>query len=141
MRRSTTSASGSAGATNDADAAHLKDQSRVSGIGMTSARTRERLVARLREQGITDNEVLERRQYQDRPPRCEYRLTQTGRDLYPVLIAMLTWGDKWMAGESGPPLKLTHECGHAPEAELVCAHCRETLDARQVKAEYVVPRR
>ncbi len=60
MRRSTTSASGSAGATNDADAAHLKDQSRVSGIGMTSARTRERLVARLREQGITDNEVLER---------------------------------------------------------------------------------
>ena len=60
MRRSTTSASGSAGATNDADAAHLKEQSRVSGIGMTSARTRERLVARLREQGITDNEVLER---------------------------------------------------------------------------------
>ena len=60
MRRSTTSASGSAGATNDADAAHLKDQSRVSGIGMTSARTRERLVTRLREQGITDNEVLER---------------------------------------------------------------------------------
>jgi protein-L-isoaspartate(D-aspartate) O-methyltransferase len=38
----------------------MKDQSRVSGIGMTSARTRERLVARLREQGITDNEVLER---------------------------------------------------------------------------------
>ena len=47
MRRSTTSASGLAGATNDPDAAHLKDQSRVSGIGMTSARTRERLVARL----------------------------------------------------------------------------------------------
>ena len=38
----------------------MNDQSRVSGIGMTSARTRERLVARLREQGITDNEVLER---------------------------------------------------------------------------------
>ena len=55
-----TSASGSAGAPNDADAAHVKEQSRVSGIGMTSARTRERLVARLREQGITDNEVLER---------------------------------------------------------------------------------
>ncbi len=89
-------------------------------------------------QSLVDNEVLERRQYQDRPPRCEYRLTQKGRDLYPVLIAMLTWGDKWMAGEAGPPLKLTHECGHQPDATLVCAHCNEKLEARQMKVERLV---
>ncbi|MCC6960810.1 MAG: helix-turn-helix transcriptional regulator [Dehalococcoidia bacterium] len=86
-------------------------------------------------QGLVDHGVLERRQYQDRPPRCEYRLTEKGRELYPVLIAMLTWGDKWMAGEAGPPLKLTHACGHHPDAMLVCSHCREELDARQVKVE------
>lgn len=94
------------------------------------------LAARL--QGLVDHGVLERRQYQDRPPRCEYRLTQKGRDLYPVLIAMLTWGDKWMAGEDGPPLKLTHACGHEPDATLVCGHCGEPLDARQMRAERVL---
>jgi protein-L-isoaspartate(D-aspartate) O-methyltransferase len=62
MPPSARSASGSAGAPNErrsADAG-VKDQSRVSGIGMTSARTRDRLVARLREQGIVNPEVLER---------------------------------------------------------------------------------
>ncbi|NJD65330.1 MAG: helix-turn-helix transcriptional regulator [Chloroflexi bacterium] len=95
------------------------------------------LAARL--QSLVDHGVLERRQYHDRPPRCEYRLTEKGRDLYPVLIAMLTWGDKWPAGEAGPPLRLTHECGHDPEAILVCSHCGAKLDARQVRAERVRP--
>lgn len=91
------------------------------------------LAARL--QSLVDHGVLERRQYQDRPPRCEYRLTEKGRDLYPVLISMLTWGDKWTAGTEGPPLKLTHECGHDPSATLVCGHCGDKLEARQVRAE------
>src|SRR4029079_148746 len=81
------------------------------------------LAARL--QGLVDNEVLERRQYQDRPPRYEYRLTQKGRDLYPVLISMLNWGDRGMSGEAGPPLKLTHDCGHQPDPKLICGHCSE----------------
>lgn len=91
------------------------------------------LAARL--QSLVDHGVLERRQYQDRPPRCEYRLTEKGRDLYPVLVSMLTWGDRWTAGPEGPPVKLTHECGHDPQATLVCGHCGEKLDARHVKAE------
>ncbi len=91
------------------------------------------LAARL--QSLVDNGVLERRQYQDRPPRCEYRLTEKGRDLYPVLVSMLTWGDRWTAGPEGPPMKLTHECGHHPAATVVCGHCGEKLDARKVKAE------
>jgi DNA-binding HxlR family transcriptional regulator len=93
------------------------------------------LAARL--QSLVDHGVLERRQYQDRPPRCEYRLTEKGLDLYPVLIAMLTWGDTWTAGEAGPPLKLTHDCGHDPNAILVCSNCGVKLDARQVRAERV----
>src|SRR5712692_2233716 len=45
---------------------------------------------RLVEQGI-----LARRQYQDRPARYEYRLTAKGLDLYPVVIALMDWGDRW----------------------------------------------
>jgi len=91
------------------------------------------LAARL--QRLVDHEVLERRQYQERPPRWEYRLTEKGRDLYPVLLSMLAWGDRWTAGEDGPPLKLTHECGHEPDAVLVCSHCGKKIDARDVHAE------
>jgi len=91
------------------------------------------LAARL--QRLVDHEVLERRQYQDRPPRWEYRLTEKGRDLYPVLLAMLAWGDRWTAGDEGPPLRLTHECGNEPDAVLVCSHCGKKIDARDVHAE------
>jgi DNA-binding HxlR family transcriptional regulator len=94
------------------------------------------LAARL--QRLVDHEVLERRQYQDRPPRWEYRLTEKGRDLYPVLLAMLAWGDRWTAGDDGPPLKLTHECGNEPDAVLVCSHCGKKIDARDVHAERAV---
>jgi DNA-binding HxlR family transcriptional regulator len=86
-------------------------------------------------QGLVDHEILERRLYQERPERFEYRLTEKGRDLYPVLISLMRWGDRWMAGPEGPPVRLTHECGHAPDAALVCSHCGEELSARQVKAE------
>lgn len=91
------------------------------------------LAARL--QRLVEHGVLERRQYQDRPPRCEYRLTEKGRDLYPVLIAMLAWGDRWMAGPEGPPVRLTHACGHQLGAVMVCGGCGEPLDPRQVRAE------
>ena len=62
---------------------------------------------------------LERRPYVDRPIRHEY-----------WLVTMITWGDKWMADEGGPPLRMTHVCGHAPNAELVCAHCRQGAEPK-----------
>ena len=46
--------------------------------------------------------MLERVRYQERPPRFEYRLTEKGRDLYPVIVSLTRWGDRWMAGEDGP---------------------------------------
>lgn len=91
-------------------------------------------------QGLVDHGILERRLYQERPERFEYRLTEKGRDLYPVLISLMRWGDKHMAGESGPPVLLTHEpCGHAPDAVLACSTCGKQLVAREVKAEFKVP--
>ena len=80
--------------------------------------------------------VLERRQYSERPPRHEYALTQKGYELADVLIAIAAWGDRWTAGEPGPPVLLRHRsCGELTHGELRCAHCHEPLHARDVQVE------
>jgi len=84
--------------------------------------------------GLVDNDILKRVSYQDHPPRWEYRLTAKGRDLWPVVMAMRQWGDRW-AAPSGPPLKIKHTaCGHVTHAVAVCSHCGEPLDVRGVTA-------
>ncbi|MBO0704676.1 MAG: helix-turn-helix transcriptional regulator [Candidatus Dormibacteraeota bacterium] len=80
--------------------------------------------------------VLERRPYSTRPPRDEYVLTQKGVELCGVLMAMTAWGDRWTAGEAGPPVLLRHRgCGAVTHAELRCAHCGEPLSAGEVDVE------
>jgi DNA-binding HxlR family transcriptional regulator len=82
---------------------------------------------------LVDAGVLERRQYQDRPVRHEYRLTPMGRDLQPTLLALMHWGDKHLAPD-GPPALVEHtDCGHETEPLLVCSHCREQLTTRNVR--------
>ena len=83
---------------------------------------------------LVDEGILERRQYQERPPRYEYRLTEKGLELYPVLVAVMRWGDKWKSDDK-PPVKLIHNtCGHEAEPKMVCSHCGEELRAREVTA-------
>jgi len=80
--------------------------------------------------------LLERRRYQDRPARYEYRLTDKGRDFYPVLAAIVRWGDRWLAEGKGPPVLLRHRsCGQVTQAEVVCAECKQPLSARDVTVE------
>lgn len=58
--------------------------------------------------------------------RDEYRLTEKGRDLYPLLVALMHWGDKYLAGEEGPPVLLTHrDCGALVEQHFRCAEGHE----------------
>jgi DNA-binding HxlR family transcriptional regulator len=84
---------------------------------------------------LVDNGIFERVPYQDHPPRCEYRLTEKGRDLWAIVTAMGNWGDRWAAPE-GPPLTIRHvSCGQVVQAVPVCSHCGERLDARSVRAE------
>ena len=85
---------------------------------------------------LVDDGVLERRQYSERPDRYEYRLTEKGLDLHPVLIALLRWGDRWMNDEGAPPpVELRHRsCGAVIEPELACPECGETLTARDLEA-------
>jgi len=83
---------------------------------------------------LVDDGVLEKRRYSERPDRYEYRLTEKGRDLYPVVVSLLRWGDKWMNDGSGPPVELRHrECGHAMVPELACPECGDWLEARDVE--------
>jgi len=83
---------------------------------------------------LVENGVLTRRQYQDHPPRSEYRLTDKGRDLWHIITAMRQWGDRWEAPD-GPPVKIRHsDCGRVIKVLPVCSHCGETLDARAVTA-------
>src|SRR5262249_8199804 len=59
-------------------------------------------------QRLVEHGILERHRYQERPERFEYRLTAKGQDLHPVILSLLRWGDRWTAGEEGPPLLLEH---------------------------------
>lgn len=82
---------------------------------------------------LVDLGVLERRLYQERPQRREYRLTDVGRDLYPVIFELGRWGDRWLAGEAGPPLITYHRtCGHRLTSQITCDHCHRRVDYQDV---------
>jgi len=81
---------------------------------------------------LVDQGVLERHPY-DKRPRYEYRLTEKGVDLVDLLMVMTRWGDKWLAGEAGPPVLYRHHaCGEISSVDLRCAHCGEPMHANDV---------
>lgn len=83
---------------------------------------------------LTDEGVLYRSQYQERPARYEYRLTEKGLALHPVLMAIVHWGDRHYAGEAGPPLLHRHKaCGCDFHPVLTCSACGDPVDARGVE--------
>ncbi len=91
------------------------DFSRRAGItaAVAAARLRELVVAGL----------LERRPYREpgQRTRDEYVLTPAGVELLPVLLALMQWGDRHLAGALGPPLLLAHEtCGAPVVVEVRC---------------------
>jgi DNA-binding HxlR family transcriptional regulator len=96
--------------------------------------TRHVLADRLRK--LVEAGVLVKRPYQQRPRRDEYRLTEKGRDLYPVILSLVHWGDRHMADEQGPPLRHRHRtCGAYTRGILACSECGEELRPRDVDVE------
>lgn len=90
------------------------------------------LSARL--QRLVDEEILERRAYQESPPRFEYFLTQKGLDLWPALIALLNWGDRYSPDPEGPRRLIVHkECGGTVSERGICESCGKVLTARDAK--------
>lgn len=83
--------------------------------------------------GLVEDGIFERVRYQERPDRFEYRLTEKGRDLWAVLDAMRTWGDKWDA-PLGSPVEMLHtKCGHPTRGVPACAHCKEPLRPEELR--------
>lgn len=91
---------------------------------------RDTLNARLRT--LVDAGIMERRQYNEHPPRYEYLLTEAGRDLYPIVLTLLRWGDDHLAGPEGPPVVLAHRCGAELHAQVCCQACGEPLRTADV---------
>jgi DNA-binding HxlR family transcriptional regulator len=84
---------------------------------------------------LVDAGIFERRRYSDRPPRSEYRLTAAGRDLWPILITLMQWGDRHLPDPGQPRPTVTHRaCGHADGFTLACDHCGEPVGPRDVDA-------
>lgn len=67
--------------------------------------------------------------------RQEYRLTDKGQDLYPILVALMQWGDQYVADQRGGPLMLAHQDCDAPvHLGLTCAGGHQLSGPRDVRA-------
>ena len=99
--------------------------------GMSSRALSDRL---RRLQGLG---VITAIEYQERPRRYEYRLTEKGLELYPIIVSMTHWGDRWMRAKGErPPAGLVHkDCGHAFQPVLTCGSCGRVAEARDVRVE------
>jgi DNA-binding HxlR family transcriptional regulator len=109
---------------------------RFDAIQRNTGAPRDVLSARLSK--LLDAGILERRQYQERPARFEYRLTDAGRDLLPVLLTLMDWGDKHLA-DGEPPLTYRHSCGADFEPQLVCKACGEPVKRRDLTVPQAAP--
>lgn len=79
------------------------------------------------------HDLLEKRPYQKRPPRFEYRLTEKGIDLYPAIVLLMRWGDRWLDEGKGAPLLLVHrKCGKVSRPRLVCDCCGKPISAHDM---------
>jgi DNA-binding HxlR family transcriptional regulator len=81
--------------------------------------------------------VLEKVQYNEHPPRFEYHATDAGRELQPVLLTLMRWGDRHLADI--PPVVLEHSCGADLDPVVVCRACREEPSPETLTARYRDP--
>lgn len=100
-------------------------------VGLSEAVLADRL------RTLVDEGLFETREYQEpgQRRRREYRLTAKGWDLFPVLIALMQFGDKYLADERGESWQVQHkDCGHRVRAEVRCVHDHQLLTPRDTEA-------
>lgn len=89
---------------------------------------------------LVDEGILEKRPYQERPQRFEYRLTSKGVDLFPVLVSLMKWGDRHAPDPGGPPMLVLHRgCGGQVDERLLCDRCGEPITALNAEARQPAP--
>jgi DNA-binding HxlR family transcriptional regulator len=99
-------------------------------LGVSSALLTERFGL------LVEHGILVRTAYEEpgQRTRYEYRLTEKGRELYPVMTALREWGERHVLDDDGPPVLVRHrECGVAVGVALVCEH-GHTVGVRDVEA-------
>ena len=70
------------------------------------------------------------------PMRHEYQLAEKGIYLWPILISLEDWSTRWGKWPGGEPLNVRHKaCGHLTSLKIVCSHCDEPINARDVTQE------
>ena len=84
---------------------------------------------------LVDHGVLEKRPYQDRPVRYEYRLTPKGVDLSPALVALMRWGDKHLAGDDIPTVLVHDRCGTPLDQTFICWECDTTVAPSAIRSK------
>jgi DNA-binding HxlR family transcriptional regulator len=91
---------------------------------------------------LVDEGLLERRPYEERPPRHEYVLTEKGRAFYPVLAAMWRWGSDWLWEEGSEPTVALYdrESGRAIHPQVVDETTGEPIDVRRIRVGARRPR-
>jgi DNA-binding HxlR family transcriptional regulator len=85
---------------------------------------------------LVDEGILERRIYSEQPERYEYFLTEKGLDLWPLMVALMHWGDKHLPEPGGPPARIVHkgECGGTVNDRRICERCGRELTVREARA-------
>ncbi len=92
---------------------------------------RDILSARLKR--LTEEGLIERRRYSERPPRDEYHLTESGRAVEPLLLAIQEWALEYRPrSKKEPPAVLDHHHDHDvdPDTRVFCRVCGERIDAK-----------
>lgn len=81
--------------------------------------------------------ILKKQIYQVRPQRLAYRLTEEGRDIFPLIMTLMAWGDRWLDDGKGPPTIVRHKsCGAKLVPKITCNHCHGVVDHRNVTSPH-----
>jgi DNA-binding HxlR family transcriptional regulator len=95
-----------------------------------------RNVLQVRLQRLLEHGVLEKRRYQERPERFEYLLTEKGLELWPAIVALMQWGDRYATPPDGPPVVLEHkDCGGRLDTHRICEACGARVGVREARAQ------
>jgi DNA-binding HxlR family transcriptional regulator len=88
---------------------------------------------------LVDAGVLEKVPYQDRPPRHEYRLTPMGVELSPALVALMRWGDRWLARDQSTTVLYHGPCGTELQQAFWCPTCATTFGPLAIRSRTTGP--